>query len=366
MTAAAQTRALRTRRLSLIVAAFAIGTSVVLTWLHPSDFAGAYRFALLAWFEPAVGSLIFLLIYRCTGGQWGEALQPFLGAGIRFLPWLWLLLLPLIWLAPASRTLDPSVQGSLRIYLSTTALGLRGIVYAIVFFVFWWLARPAGETPGHTAWGARLAGFGPVGLIVLAFTLHLLAVDWLFALDPGWYSTAFPLIWMAGQAMMGLSLAVLVALLFGFDPKAKGSSHRALGLDWGNLLLTCTIFWAYVSFMQFLIIWSGNIAQEVTWYVHRSHGLWLVIVVGLALGNLALPFFLLLSRDLKQRARSLGGIAALLLFCQFVYTAWLILPSYPGATLLTYALDFALLAAAGGLFFNRYLAVAAALSPSRP
>lgn len=352
----------RLQRGTLLFAGVFVVAAALLTWLHPHDFAGAYRFAVLAWLEPALGSLIFLLIYRSTGGQWGEALQPFLGAGIRFIPWLWLLLLPLIWLSPLPRTPDPEVQGTLRSYLSTTGVSIRGIVFAIVFFVFWWAARPAPEMRPYTAWGARLRWFGPVGLIVLTFTLHLVAVDWLFALDPGWYSTAFPLIWMSGQAMMGISLAVLVGLLFGLDPKEKGSSHRALGLDWGNLLLTCTIFWAYVSFMQFLIIWSGNIAKEVTWYVHRGHGLWLFTVVGLALCNLVLPFFLLLSRDLKKRALSLGAIAVLLLVSQLIYTAWLILPGYHDATLLTYVLDFVVLAAAGGLFFNRYLAVATKLA----
>lgn len=345
------------RRAALVAAAIGLLIAVAIGWIQPRELASAWRFAGFVCLEAAVGSLIFLLIFRSAGGQWGRALLPFLRTGARFLPWIWLLLIPLHWLGPEPPSVGKPPEGLLAIYLGSPASLVRDLLYAAVFFWFWWLTRPA-RGAGVTR-GEERPWFGPVGLIVVAFTLHLLAVDWLMRFDAGWFSTAFPLIWMSGSAMMGLALAVLTALVVGLDPRRKGESDRAVGLDWGNLLLTSVIFWIYVSFMQFLILWSGNIARETTFYVHRGHGVWRWIVVGLAVCNLALPFFALLSRDLKQRARALGGVAALLLVCQFVYTAWLILPAEGAKSPWAYGLDAALLLAAAGVFFNRYLAVSA-------
>ncbi|PTY06940.1 hypothetical protein DB347_10085 [Opitutaceae bacterium EW11] len=333
-----------------------MAAALILAVFRPSDIVHAYRFAVFAWLSPALGSLVFLLIYRSTGGQWGDALQPFLRAGISLLPWLWLLALPLLWLAPPSPQFGQT--GMLRAYLGHAATAVRAVGYAAAFFLFWLAARRdrrVRET-GHRDRGA----FGPVGLIVLVFVLHLLAVDWLLALEPGWYSTSFPLVWMTGQAVFGLAATVLAALALGLDPKASGAAQRPIGLDWGNLMLTGVIFWSYLSFIQFLIIWNGNLPREVVWYAHRSHGLWLDLLLALLAFYFVLPFLILLSRKWKQRSAVLAGVALSLAVSQLAYLAWMILPSFGDASAATCLLAVALAAAGIGPEFLVFLQVAPA------
>jgi hypothetical protein len=100
--------------------------------------------------------------------------------------------------------------------------------------------------------------------------------------------------------------------------------------DLGKLLLAFTMLWGYVNFSQFLIIWSGNLSEETPFYLRRMQGGWLVVAVALLVFHFALPFALLLSRDLKRNARTLGAVAALMLAMQLVDLFWLIGPDLVG------------------------------------
>lgn len=364
------------RRAALIVGATAAVAALALGWREPATLAAAYRFAAFACLAPCVGSLIFILIHRLTGGQWAEHLMPFLARGVMLLPWVWLLTLPLLWIEPSSFQAPPDATGILRAYFSHTAVVSRSIGYEVMFLLYAFatrrvlrdsaradrggaLAVPRGSIGGQpTAERAAVPfvpWFGPAGLIVLTFMLHLLSVDWLVALEPGWYSTGFGFVWMTGQAIAGLAIAVVAAVLAGADPAALGSARRARGLDWGNLLLTAVLAWTYVAFVQFLIIWSGDLPREIGWYLRRGHGAWRILILVLAIIQFGVPVALLLSRAAKQRARWLGAIAALVLVGQVAYTAWLILPAFSPAKDSGRVVEFALTLGAFALFVNRYL-----------
>jgi hypothetical protein len=186
--------------------------------------------------------------------------------------------------------------------------------------------------------------------------MHLLATDWLLATEPDWASTGFPLVWLCGQAIAGLALALAVALAVGIDPSQRIRNGAALGVDWGNLLLASIVFWVYVAFVQLLIIWSGNIPRESSWYLHRWYGGWRVVLVATVFFHFVVPFFLLLSKKVKRRPISLLIVATLVAVAQVVYVSWMILPSYHLSGISEYGLTLALLAAGGGIFLNRYLA----------
>jgi hypothetical protein len=267
-----------------------------------------YRCAVFVALAPPVGSMLFALILRLTGGKWGEPLDPFLVAASRLAPWIWLVALPLIFVGHATHAAWPD-------YESRGMFLLRGVVYAIVLFEI--ARRLRGPK-------TRAPATGPAGLIVLVFTLHFLAEDWLGALEPHWHSTAFPLVWMTGLAVAGLATAVLRALAPAPSRRVRVAQH---GLDWGNLLLAAMLFWSYVAFAQFLIIWAGNLPREISWYLRRTEGAWAIVPAALALIHFALPFAVLLSREAKRSPRLLGGVAAVLLLGQLIYTAWLILPA---------------------------------------
>jgi len=370
-------------RASFGIAVIGIIGAVVLAWIHHEAFAPAYRFAGIACLEPAVGSLIFLLIYKTTGGDWGKPLLPFLSAGVRLLPWCWIALLPLLWLDPNPVRTLAADQGPLKAYLSHGAVIGRACGYTLLFFLLRWAVQPfltklivvpnrlaeadgaqrphrendpdgiivrSSQSPRVRPWA------GPVGLIVLTFGMHLLATDWLLATEPDWTSTGFPLVWLSGQAIAGLALALVVAVAVGIDPAQRIRNGAALGVDWGNLLLTSIVFWVYVAFVQLLIIWSGNLPRETSWYLHRWHGPWRALLVATVLFHFVVPFFLLLSKKIKRRPTSLLIAAALVAIAQVVYVSWMILPSYHLSGFSEYGLALALLAAGGGIFLNRYLA----------
>lgn len=353
MTAAAQRTLSRLERLALIAGAVALLASAILGWLTPRGLLPAYRLAAFACLAPALGSLLFQLILRLTGGQWGLALHPFLIAGSRLLPWIWLLTLPLLFFPhTAFESTAPHDLYSSRLFFVARALLYFALFASLAFGLG--RVRRARRAGDH----ASLRWVAPAGLITLVFSLHLLVDDWLVALDPGWHSTAFPAVWMTGQALAGLALAVVAAVLTGAEPSQIGPARRALGLDWGNLLLASTMFFAYVAFAQFLIIWSGNLPREISWYQLRTHGRWSWVIVALAVVHFALPFAALLSRRLKRSRVGLAGIALLLLLAQLTYLAWLILPPLALPDWRALALAFALPVAALALFFNRYLAAA--------
>jgi hypothetical protein len=190
------------------------------------------------------------------------------------------------------------------------------------------------------------------------FMLTFLADDWLESLEKDWHSTAFTVVWIAGQAMCGLSLCILGGLRVGACPSSKGSAGRSLGIDWGNLLLAAMMFWAYVSFAQFLIIWAGNLPDETSWYLRRQRGAWDYVLPAVSLFGFAIPFSLLLSRRLKQSSAGLACIAGMLLASQLAYTAWLIVPAQENLAPAGGLLSAAFLAASLAFFINRFLRAA--------
>jgi hypothetical protein len=203
-------------------------------------------------------------------------------------------------------------------------------------------------------------------MLVLVFTLTVLADDWIEGLEPGWHSTGFALVWMTGQAVAGLALALLGGLIHGAQPVATGSAGRALGLDWGNLLLATLFAWCYVAFAQFLIIWAGNLPAEISWFNHRSAGPWFLIPPLLTLFGFMMPFLLLLSRRYKTKAGGLAAVALMLLAGQVAFTAWLILPAAGPLPPSGWLLAGALLLAGGAAFINRFAAAAGCRERSSP
>jgi hypothetical protein len=125
--------------------------------------------------------------------------------------------------------------------------------------------------------------------------------------------------------------------------------------DLGNLLLAFVIFWAYVTFSQFLIIWSGNLPREISWYLHRSAGGWPAVVVALAVFQFAVPFALLLLRITKRHGRILGLVAALVLLASAVHVWWLVMPSFQSSGIHFSIMEPAALIAIGGAWFAVFL-----------
>lgn len=343
MNTAGHARLKRLRRRLLMGGIAGVAVMSALSLVSTAGVPAACRFAGFACIAPAIGSVLFALIHELTGGRWGEPLKPFFSAGAQLAPWIWLIVVPLLFLHPGAAPTWPA-------YESRAMLLIRAIIYAAAIFA---VARPFSrpDRMRPAAW------VGPAGLIGLVFTLHLLAEDWLASLEPGWHSTAFPLVWMTGLAVAGLACAVIFALVGGLPPQSV-ADDSALGIDWGNLLLAAMLFWCYVAFAQFLIIWAGNLPREIPWFEHRAHGVWKIVPLALVLLHFVVPLIVLLSRRWKRSPQMLGAVAGVLLFAQSLYAAWMILPAFHLDGWLGVLVPVAALAGTAGLFLNLYVGVA--------
>ena len=99
------------------------------------------------------------------------------------------------------------------------------------------------------------------------------------------------------------------------------------------------MLWAYFAFSQYLIIWSGNLPEEIPWYLRRLEHGWALMAVIIAILQFALPFLLLLSRDLKRSAGALGVLAAVIVCVRFADLFWLVVPEFERAGIRIHWMD---------------------------
>jgi hypothetical protein len=166
------------------------------------------------------------------------------------------------------------------------------------------------------------------GLLIYVLLMSLAAVDWIMSLDPHWYSTIFGFIMVAGQALTALSFAVAVLALFATREPMNQVLTAGHFHDLGKLMLAFVMLWAYFSFSQFLIIWAGNLPEEIPFYLRRFDGGWGFFSLVLAFGHFVLPFCLLLSQDLKKRPKLLARIAWFIIAIRLYDLIWLVAPTF--------------------------------------
>ena len=166
----------------------------------------------------------------------------------------------------------------------------------------------------------------PVAMITLALSLSFAAIDRMMSLEPAWYSTIFGVQYFAVSAVS--ALATLVVLLHGL--KSSGHLGEAVHVehfhDVGKLLFGFLVFWAYISFSQFMLIWYAGIPEEATYYHLRWTEGWRTYSLFLAVGHFVIPFFLLISRNVKRRVPALAFGAGLLLVMHVAEVYWLVMP----------------------------------------
>jgi hypothetical protein len=207
----------------------------------------------------------------------------------------------------------------------------------------------------------RFRIFSGPGLIVYMLTMTFASFDWAMSLEPHWYSTIYGALFVIGQALTTMAFIIaVVALLASRSSLAADISRlfrdpRNLFNDLGNLLLAFVMLWAYMSFSQFLIIWSGNLPEEVVWYLHRMAGGWIVIPIFLLLFHFAVPFFLLLLRNTKRRPEVLARLAIFVLLVHLVDLFWLVIPAFHQTGFHVHWLDLAAPVGIGGIWIAAYL-----------
>ncbi len=165
--------------------------------------------------------------------------------------------------------------------------------------------------------------------MLYALTVSFAAVDWVMSLDPHWGSTIYGLIFLVGQGLSALCFSIIMlTVLTRYSPYDEIIKPMQFH-DLGKLTLAFVMLFAYFSFSQWLIIWSGNLPDEISWFLHRIRGGWGWVIIGIMLLHFALPFALLLSRERKRAGRRLIGLAVLLMFMRMVDIYWYTMPNFP-------------------------------------
>jgi hypothetical protein len=350
---------------ALAVGVVALLACVIGAPFSPTQFFRAYLAAYQFALGIALGGLAILMLYHLTGGAWGFLIRRVLEAGTRTLPLLALLFLPVAcglpylypWARPELVAADENLQHK-QIYLNAPFFWGRAALYfflwiGLAFFLNLW-SRRQDETgdPRLTDWLGRVSA---PGLVVYGVSITFAAVDWVMSLQPAFRSTIFGPVVAGGQLLSGMALAlVILAWLVARPPLADLVSPDALN-DLGSLLFTFLIIWAYLVFFQFMLIWIANLPYEIIWYLPRSRGGWEWVAWALFVFGFAVPFFLLLMRDIKRNAAALAAVAGLVLFMQLVFTNFQVLPAFPDTYLAEHWMDFLTPFGVGGIWLAYFL-----------
>jgi hypothetical protein len=287
-----------------------------------------------------------------------------LGAASRTLPLMALLFVPIVlgldeiyvWARPEAVAADELIQQK-SWYLSQNRFILRAALYFVIWMAPMWLLNRMSlrqDTATEDRTFRRMQGIAAPALGLYCLAATFASVDWLMSLDPHWYSSLWGVNFIGGHAVSAFAFIIPVALfLAGRKPMDEQFRPRHFH-DYGKLLLAFVMLWTYFQLSQLIIIWSGNLPEEVTFYLARVDGGWKWLSLLLAVGHFALPLFLLLSRDLKRDARRLVWVALVLLAMRWVDLYWQAAPAFAHADgahgLHLHWLDLATLVGLGGVW----------------
>jgi len=347
------------RSLTVGVVALALCAGGVL--LSPGQFFRSYLLAYVFWIGIALGSCALVMLHNLTGGAWGAVIRRVLESGMRTLPLMAVLFVPFLfglhhlyeWARPEHVAGDALLQHK-AFYLNIPFFLLRTAVYFLVWLGLAYFLDKWSSEHDQTAEPSvlrRLEALSGPGLVLYGGTLSFAAIDWVMSLEPHWYSTIYGLLFMVGQALTTMAFAIIVLSYLANRKPLSEVVQAAHFHDLGNLLLAFVMLWAYVTFSQYLIIWYGNLAEEVPWYLHRTQGGWEWIGLSLVVFHFILPFVLLLSRNAKRRKQVLVKIAAAILFMRLVDLFWLVVPSPPTSGLHIHWMDVVAPIGVGGLWW---------------
>jgi hypothetical protein len=325
-----------------LVAAGLAGGVVSLAGLvtNPAQFYQSYLMGYMWVLGPTLGCLALAMVHQLSGGAWGVLIRRPMGAASRILPVLTVLFLPIVagmphlyeWTHADVVASDP-VLAAKQLYLNTPFFLVRAVIYFGVwnlvshFLNAWSLEQDRTRDP---ALSLRMQRLSAVGLLLYVFTISFASFDWMMSLEPHWFSTIYGVLILGGQGLSAIAfLAIALVWLSRRPPIDELTPVLPDRLhDVGNLMLAFVMLWAYFSFSQYLIIWSGNLPEEIAWYLHRLQTGWVAIGMMLMLAHFAIPFVLLLSRAIKREPRTLVVVAGFVLAMRLVDLFWLIAPEF--------------------------------------
>ena len=292
----------------------------------------------------SLSGLFFVSIHHVTKAGWSVFLRRGAEALTAYLPYAFVLTLPLLygafslysWLDPAQVAKDPLLLHK-KPYLNFPFFALRLLVFVGGWAFFAHKLKSFSlqqDQDGKVIWSQKSVPWSVGFLFFFALSLSLFSVDLIMSLDAHWFSTIFGVYVFAGlfQAVFAL-LILLSAILRTQDIATKLSGIKAKINenhlhDMGKYLFAGTLFWAYIAFSQYMLIWYANLPEETTFFLPRSKGAWAFISIILIVFKFIVPFLILLPRYVKRNWQCMIYISALILIMEFVDIYWLIYPHF--------------------------------------
>jgi hypothetical protein len=346
---------------ALIAGAIGLVLCVIGAIFDHAQFFQSYLFAFLFWLGIALGSAASVMTYQLVKGAWGAVSRRVFEAAAATVPLLIVLFIPLLFglrdLYPWTRPDEAAKLGQKTLYLNVPFFIVRAAIYFAIWLLIAYLLNrwsSAQDQTYDTAPTRRLRTFSAPGLILYVLTISFAAVDWEMSLEPDWFSTVYGMLIVASQVLSALAFVILALLLLArYSPLRELMTDERYN-DLGSLLLTFVMGWAYLAFSQFLVIWTGNLPDENSWYLHRSANGWKWIVILDGLVHFALPFALLLFRQVRHKAKPLATVAIILLAVHLLDQFWLVTPAFHPTGFHLHWLDIAAPIGVGGVWLAAF------------
>lgn len=346
----------RMQRLALLSGAVGVGVFTVMGVMHSAigdtgtirQFFLSYLTAWVFWLSLPVGCMALIGITQITGASWGVLLNRMFEASTRTLPLLALLFVPLaisVFIEDASpypwskKAIDlvsgdaavHELQEKFDDWCNPKGFVLRAVIYFAFwgFFIYILNSRSARVEKNNDMKARRLIESisGPL-LMFFCLGNMFASTDFVISIELSWFSTMFPVIYCVNQMLTSLCFCIAVFLTLSRQPSVKKVLRPKFQLDMGSFLLGLTMIWSYTSFAQFLLVWIGNLPEEIPFFLKRTRGGWEYAARALCVLHFALPFMLLLFRDVKLHPRRLRAVAIGIMIMCALDVLWWIEPVY--------------------------------------
>jgi hypothetical protein len=328
----------RIQRLSLMVGVAGLVLLAIGALFYPRQLFHSYLIGFLMWLGISLGSLAILMMQYLTGGAWGILIRRTLESAARTLPLMAIMFIPLllglrslyVWTHPGGLSGSEALEHK-RLYLNIPFFLVRAVGYFAIWITLsqllsrWSFEQDRTTDPGRLHWlGERFQRLSGPGLVLYALTILFASTDWIMSLEPEWRTTILGILIMGGQGLGAFAFAILVTALLSERKPISAVARPDHFHDLGNLLLAFIMLWAYFSFSQLLIVWSGDLPEESPWYLRRlqNGGEWIAMM--LIIFHFALPFSLLLLRENKRKPHRLAMVAGLVIFMRVVDLIWIV------------------------------------------
>lgn len=316
-------------------------------WMKsPAEFSHAYLFSYMLVLGLTLGSLGLLMLQHLTGGNWGIVIRRPLEAASRNLPLVLVMFVPILlgmkylysgngddlgWLN-SPKTGEHALTAWQQGYLTTGGFVTRAVIYFVIWLALMWFFNAKSKEQDQQSDGEglkqKMKAVAAPGVILYILAMTFAAIDWVMSLSPHWASTIYGFIFVGGQAITSMALMIAVTVLLAGSEPLQGVIQKRHLHDLGKWLFAFNMLWAYFAFSQLLIIWSGNQPEEISFYRSRLNGQWGVVAVIVLVFSFAIPFLLLLSKDVKKTASVVSKIAVWMIFMRLVDLYWMTKPEF--------------------------------------